>query len=41
MKAILPSSEATSGPGNSGGFVLEKAGGEQRILFKNAGAATK
>ncbi len=37
----LLGSVAAGGPDGSGGFALETAGGEQRMLFKNGGAATK
>lgn len=32
---------AAGGPDGTGGLALETAGGEQRMLFKNGGAATK
>ena len=37
----LLGSVAAGGPDGSGGFALETAGGEQRMLFKNGGAAPK
>ena len=37
----LLSSIAAGGPDGSGGLALETAGGEQRMLFKNGGAAPK
>jgi heat shock protein HslJ len=37
----LLGSVAAGGPDGAGGFVLETAGGEQRMLFKNGGAATQ
>ena len=37
----LLSSVAAGGPDGSGGLALETAGGEQRMLFKNGGPATK
>jgi heat shock protein HslJ len=37
----LLGSVAAGGPDGSGGFALETAGGEQRMLFKDGGAATK
>jgi len=37
----LLGSVAAGGPDGAGGFALETAGGEQRMLFKNGGAATK
>lgn len=37
----LLSSVAAGGPDGSGGLALETAGGEQRMLFKNGGAAPK
>ena len=37
----LLSSIAAGGPDGAGGLALETAGGEQRMLFKNGGAAPK
>jgi heat shock protein HslJ len=37
----LLGSVAAGGPDGAGGFALENAGGEQRMLFKNGGAAKK
>jgi heat shock protein HslJ len=37
----LLSSVAAGGPDGAGGLALETAGGEQRMLFKNGGAAPK
>jgi heat shock protein HslJ len=37
----LLSSIAAGGPDGSGGLALETAGGEQRMLFKNGGAAPR
>ena len=37
----LLGSVAAGGPDGAGGFALETAGGEQRMLFKNGGAATR
>ena len=37
----LLGSVAAGGPDGAGGFALETAGGEQRMLFKNGGAATE
>jgi heat shock protein HslJ len=37
----LLGSIAAGGPDGAGGFALETAGGEQRMLFKNGGAATE
>jgi heat shock protein HslJ len=37
----LLSSVAAGGPDGSGGLALETAGGEQRMLFKDGGPATK
>ena len=37
----LLSSVAAGGPDGAGGLALETAGGAQRMLFKNGGAATK
>jgi heat shock protein HslJ len=37
----LLSSVAAGGPDGSGGLALETAGGEQRMEFKNGGAAPK
>ena len=37
----LLNSVAAGGPDGAGGFALETAGGEQRMLFKNGGAAVK
>jgi heat shock protein HslJ len=37
----LLGSVVAGGPDGAGGLALENAGGEQRLLFKNGGAATK
>ena len=37
----LLGSVAAGGPDGAGGFALENAGGEQRMLFKSGGAAKK
>jgi heat shock protein HslJ len=37
----LLGSVAAGGPDGAGGLALETAGGEQRMLFKNGGAASK
>ena len=37
----LLGSVAAGGPDGAGGLALETAGGEQRMLFKNGGAAPK
>lgn len=37
----LLGSVAAGGPDGAGGFALETAGGEQRMLFKDGGAATE
>jgi len=37
----LLSNVAAGGPDGAGGFALETAGGEQRMLFKNGGATVK
>jgi heat shock protein HslJ len=37
----LLGSVAAGGPDGAGGFALETAGGEQRMLFTNGGAATQ
>jgi heat shock protein HslJ len=37
----LLGSVAAGGPDGAGGFALETAGGEQRLLFKNGGASTE
>ena len=37
----LLTSVAAGGPDGTGGLALETAGGEQRMLFKNGGAAVK
>ena len=37
----LLGSVAAGGPDGTGGFALETAGGEQRMLFKNGGAAAE